>query len=100
MYQFSKREKRAAIGRARKEAWRRWSENLNTREGRNKLFRVVSQMRKDKKDVQVTSFIKNKDGNILVEQTAVADKWKRYFEQLLNDEFENDIDVLPPVWVL
>ena len=25
----------------------------------------------------------------------MADRWKRCFEQLLNDEFENDIDVLP-----
>ena len=36
-------------------------------------------MRKIKKDVQGASFIKNEDRNILVEQTAVADRWKRYF---------------------
>ena len=96
-YQLKKREAKAAVGRARKEAWRQWSENLNTREGRNKLFRVASQMRKDKKDVQGTSFIKDEDDNILVEQVAVADRWKRYFEQLLNEEFENEIDVIPPV---
>ena len=67
---------------------------MNTREGRKKLFRVASQMSKVEKDVQVANFMKNKNGNILVEQTAVADRWKRCFEQLLNDEFENDIDVV------
>ena len=96
-YQRRKREAKAAVSRAKREAWRRWSEDLNTREGRNKLFRVASQMRKDKKDIQGANFIKDEDGSILVEQTAVADRWGKYFEQLLNDEFANDIDVLPPV---
>ena len=70
---------------------------MNTGEGRNKLFRVVSQMRKGKKDIQRAYFIKDEDGSILAEQTAVADRWGKYFEQLLNDELANDIDVLSPV---
>ena len=45
-------------------------------------------MRKDKKDVQGTSFMKDEDGKILVEQKAVADRWERRFEQLLNQEIK------------
>ena len=96
-YQVKKREAKVAVGRAKREAWRQWSEDLNTREGRNKIFRVAAQMRKDKKDIQGANFIKDEDGSILVEQTAVAERWRKYFQELLNGEFENDIDVLPPV---
>ena len=57
-------------------------ENWTQKRAEVKRLSVSSQMRKVKKIVQEASFIKNDDGKILVE------------EQLLNDDFESDIDVL------
>ena len=57
-------------------------------EGRNKLFRVASQI-KENKDMQWSSFIKVE--NILAEQNEVAERW-RYFQELQNKEYENQIE--------
>ena len=96
-YRRKSREAKRRVGEAKQEAWREWSEDLNTAEGRNKLFRVASQMRKDKKDIQGTCFIKDENNNIVVEQNAVADRWRRYFHALLNEEYENQIEICSPV---
>ena len=40
------------VADAKSEAWNCWSEDLNTRDGKNKLFRAASLMRKDKEDVR------------------------------------------------
>ena len=49
-------------------------------------------MKKDKKDIQGSGFIKDENGNILVEQNEVAERWRRYFQELLNEEYENQIE--------
>ena len=49
VYKRKKREAQRIVGDMKKEAWSQWSQDLNTREGRNKLFRVASQMKEDKK---------------------------------------------------
>ena len=39
---------------------------MNTTEGRGKMFRVAKQMRKDRKDVERTNFIKSDTGEIKI----------------------------------
>ena len=64
---------------AMKQAWVEWSEKLNTVEGRNKIFRVASQMKEDKTDILGTNLIKNEESGIEVEEEAVRN-------DLLNEE--------------
>ena len=71
------------------------AKKLNIREGRNKLFRVASRLRKDGEDVQGNNLKKHEEGNIVVEKTAVTDRSKTYLEQLLKVKIH--MDVLPPV---
>ena len=49
------------------QAWIEWSENLNTVKGRTEMFRLASQMKKDKTDILATNFIKNEEDCIKVE---------------------------------
>ena len=97
IYQTRKREARRCVYLARRRAWTEWSENLNTAEGRNKMFRVASQMKKDKSDILGTNFIKKEDGNIVIESESVRGVWKEYFESLLNEENENQFEEEPAV---
>ena len=92
VYKRKRREAQRMVGDVKKEAWSQWCQDLNTREGRNKLFRVASQMKKDKKDIQGSGFIKDENGIILVEQNEVAERWRRYFQELLNEEYGNQIE--------
>jgi hypothetical protein len=49
-------------------------------------------MRRDKSDVEGTNYIKYKNGVIKVDSVAVAERWRRYFERLLNEENEHNIE--------
>ena len=53
------------------------------------MFRMAAQMRKDRQDISGTRFIKGNDGNIVVEETQVRERWKNYFDALLNEEYPN-----------
>ena len=97
IYFSRKREARRCVAEAKTLAWIEWSENLCTNEGRNKMFRVASQMKKDRTDILGTNFIKNADGGLEIDEEAVRKVWKDYFEILLNEENENEFDSEPVV---
>ena len=54
-------------------------------------------MRKAKRDVDVTNFIKSDTGKIKVEGAEVCGRWKEYFETLLNGENESELEVVEAV---
>ena len=81
------------MARARAEAWASWSNDLHTADGRQKLFRVAKQMRKDRKDVLGTNYIKDVEGDIKIDESEVAETWKSYFDSLLNQENPNNFEV-------
>ena len=71
---------------------------MNTKEGQNKLFRVAAQMKKERTDVPGSRFVKDESGNLLVESSSVAERWKHYFSRLLNEESDHQIEVCNPVY--
>ena len=77
---------------SKREAWQEWSRNFSTPEGQNKMFWVAAQMRKDRKYVHVTKYIKDENGNIVVNEKEVRERWRRYFSALLNEENQNHIE--------
>ena len=91
-YQIARGEARRSVARAKKQAWIDWSSNLNTPEGRNKMFRIAAQMKKDKTDIQGTNCIRDRDGGIEIREEAVREVWRKYFEDLLNVENENEVE--------
>ena len=96
-YQIKSREAKRSVAAAKKESWIQWSSNLNTAEGRNKMFRVAAQMKKDKSDILGSNFIKNESGGIEVREEKVQEVWKSYFQKLLNEENENEIEEIAKV---
>ena len=62
---------------------------MNTAAGRGKMFMVSKQMRKDRRDVEGTNFIKSDTGEIKIEATEVCGRWREYFVVLLNGENES-----------
>ena len=96
-YRRKKNEAKRKVREAKKEAWRQWSEALNTREGQNKLFRVAAQMKKDRTDIPGSRFIKDANGNLIVNSLSVAERWKQYFSRLLNVENDHQIETCAQV---
>ena len=89
LYREKCRNAKRSVAVAKQEAWQEWSTQLNSAEGRNKMFRMAAQMRKDRQDISGTRFIKGNDGNIVVDETEVRKRWKDYFDTLLNEEYPN-----------
>ena len=83
-----KREARREVAVAKRTAWEQWSGDLGTAGGRAKMFKVAKRMKRDRKDVEGTNFIKGDDEVIKVDGAEVCERWSGYFQELLNGENE------------
>ena len=59
---------------------------METKEGENELFKIARQKNRKSKDVQQVRVIKSKTGKMLMEKEKVKQRWKEYFDNLLNPE--------------
>ena len=61
-------------------------QRLEMKEGEMELFKIAKQRDRQGKDVHQARVIKNEDGEVLVEKQKVKQRWKEYFDNLLNQE--------------
>ena len=61
------------------------------------MFKMAKQMRKDQKDVLGSNFIRGADGAIEVDPVQVQERWRCYFDELLNMENPNVLEAPLPV---
>ena len=54
-------------------------------------------MKRDKKDVLGANFIRDRQGNIMVEGNDVLYRWREYFDGLLNEENPSTCEEIPAV---
>ena len=57
-YREKKREARREVAVAKRTPWEQWSGDQGTAGGRAKMFKFAKQMRRDRKDMEGTNFIK------------------------------------------
>ena len=58
------------------------------------MFRIAKQLVRSNKDVVGSGSVKDRDGNIAVDDSRIKQVWKEYFEKLLNEEFKWNKDLL------
>ena len=90
-YRVKNREAKRAVAQAKREALDSWCENLDSPEGKKKMFAMAKQLKKDKKDIVGGYFIKNDAGEIVTDESGIQEVWKEYFSTLLNEENPNVI---------
>src|SRR4029077_15392258 len=75
--------------RAAQEAERKkFGDMLEKEDRRGNVFKVVKRMVKRNRDVDGGGYIKDCNGDIVVEQEKLLNVWREYFDKLLNEEFE------------
>ena len=85
-YKTAIKQAKREVAKARNKAYEELYEKLETKEGENEVFKIAKQKNRQSKDVQQVRVIKSKTGEILMEEEKVKQRWKEYFDNLLNHE--------------
>ena len=85
-YKTARKQAKREVAKARNKAYEELYEKLKTKEGENEVFKIAKQKNRQSKDVQQVRVIKSKTGEILMEEEKVKQRWKEYFNNLLNHE--------------
>ena len=85
-YKTAKKQAKKEVAVARSTAYKELYERLETKEGQNQLFKIAKQRDRQSKDVQQVRVIKSENGKVLMEEEKVRQRWKEYFDNLLNQE--------------
>ena len=97
-YRKAKNEAKRAVAKAKEEAWTDWYTNMETEEGEKVIYKVAKQRAQTRLDIGEVPVIRDQNGTLLTEEKLIKDRWREYFNTLLN--VENDRDPLeehPPV---
>jgi len=87
-YCSAKRNASRAVYLAQSDEQKVFGEMLNAECEKGTLFRIAKQMVGKNRDVVGAGCVKGTDGKIVTDEAEVKDRWKGYFEKLLNEEFE------------
>ena len=88
-YQASRNEAKRCITRVQAEVMKKQAET-DSKEGRQNIFRIAKQKKKERKDITGTKCLKGDNGELLVSEEQVSGRWREYFEKLLNENEWND----------
>lgn len=64
-----------------------WYEKLETPDGQKQVFKIAARRRNDSKAVVAPKFINDKNGHLLTQNDEICDRFKEYFDELLNESF-------------
>ena len=75
---------------ARAEAASELYEELETVEGQKKIYRIAKYRNKVTKDISHVKHMKDGSGAVLQNEERARERWKDYFENLLNEEYPKE----------
>ena len=87
-YKQCNKEVKKAVAISKAEAYDQLYSELDTKEGKGKIFRLAKQRLKSTRDMAHIRQIKDGNGNVIRNEKDVINRWKEYFEILLNEENE------------
>ena len=85
-YKTARKQAKRKVAKARNKVYEKLYKKLEKKEGENEVFKIAKQRNIQSKDVQQVRVIKSKTGEILMEEEKVKQRWKEYFNNLLNQE--------------
>ena len=91
------------VAMAKDRAWKYWSA-LQSNEGRAKMFKIAKQIRKERKDIVGSKYVRDENGTLKVKEETVMERWGSYFLSLLGEtneyQLEEEDKVKGPIWGL
>jgi len=92
-YKAAKKLAKKAVAIAKNDAYERLYQKLETKEGEKDVFKLTKAREKKTRDLGCVRCIKGEDGKVLVEETEITERWRRYFSRLFNGETEYSLRV-------
>ena len=89
-YQRKKKEAKRAVEVTRAEAASELYEELETVEGQKKIYGIAKYRNKATKDISHVKQMRDGSGAVLRDEERVRERWKEYFENLLNEEYPRE----------
>ena len=89
-YKETCRAAKKAVAKAKAEAYKELYEHLETKEGEKEAYRLAKQKDKASRDVQQVRIIKDEKGDVLTNEEDILERWRGYFEKLMNEENERE----------
>ena len=85
-YKNIKRDAKAAVAKAKYEAYKEWCDKMGTEEGGRIIYKVAKQRARSRRDIGEVNVIKDQTGDMLTDEANTKDRWREYFNNLLNVE--------------
>ena len=85
-YKISKKNAKKAVAVAKAASQEDFYEELDTKHGQRKVYSIAKQRDKATKDLIHVRHIKDEQGRVLYDEMDIKQRWKNYFELLLNVE--------------
>src|ERR1700733_6998372 len=89
-YKIASKETKKSVAKAKSISVQHLYEELSTKEGEAKIYKIAKTRQRNRMDKQAVNMIKDKNGKILTDEEAIKDRWKLYFDELLNMENARD----------
>ncbi|XP_047487853.1 uncharacterized protein LOC125038387 [Penaeus chinensis] len=84
-YKIAKKAAKRSVARVEAKAYQRLYDDMETLDGQNRALRIAKQRDKNSKDIYQTKLIKDEEGNVLVEDAMILNRWRAYFSKLPNE---------------
>ena len=85
-YKNMKREAKAAVAKAKNEAYKERYDKMGTDEGERMIYRVANQRARSRRDIGEVNVIKDQTGDMPTDEVKITERWREYFSNLLNVE--------------
>nr|XP_049692389.1 uncharacterized protein LOC126053698 [Helicoverpa armigera] len=86
IYMEWKRKAKKAVAVARAKAQERLYNSLDSPRGRKELYRITKERERRSRDITHIKCIKDESGKVLCKDEEIKERWKVYFEKLMNEE--------------
>lgn len=93
-YKMAKKKSKIAVAKSRSEASEKLYEELDTVEGQKAIYKIAGARQRKAKDIINAKYIRDENGTLLTEDSAIRNRWKEYNECLLNQGFPRNDTVL------
>ena len=89
-YTRARQKARKAVAKAKESGNNELMKELESEEGKQKVFKIAKQMARERTDVTKVNCLKDSSGRLILDEEGKKRVWKEYMEKLLNEENQWD----------